>query len=181
MTNEDLSDKLQKERKGLIRRLRKEMPALVIGDERQGASTYKLMKEIYKEQNEQGRFCLHVSRLRAQNRHQKAVESVWNGEMRRRIEMSTKAEVIVSNKFRFMTNCPCISKCLMTRRGKKIEAKTDATMDDKPKTMKKAQTVKFEANDMEVDAFTQPGGMVRVPEGDVQCSPTRYSRTTPLE
>lgn len=68
------------------------------------------------EQKSQGRYFLHVS-IKSKD--------AWDDEMRRSVESSTQAELVVSSKFRFMTNCPCNSKALIVRRTRTNQTKLD--------------------------------------------------------
>ena len=114
---------MKKNMKTIVKKIRKEKPTVVVGDEATaGLTCCRFMMEVYREQQDCGRYFLHVS---------KNGEEGWKDETKRKLVKEMNAEVVRSNKFRFMTNCPGISRSLMTRRMKSKdvnEMEVDAAM-----------------------------------------------------
>ena len=52
-------------------------------------------------------------------------KDAWIEEDSNKLQMMTDVEALISNKFQFLTNCPCVSRTLMTPYMKQAGTKID--------------------------------------------------------
>ena len=94
-----------------MKTIRKEKPVLIIGDESSGEDASKFLTEAYREQNEQGRYFMHVRRKDGEQ---------WREEWWTKLQGKTSARAVNTSRFRVLSNCTGIIRSI----NDKIKMKT---------------------------------------------------------
>jgi hypothetical protein len=116
LTNEKLAGD-NKYKRAVSKQIRIEKPMLVIGDETCGETSARFMIEMYREQNEQGRYFMHIKTKG---------EKKWTGEQWTALQNKTSAIAVNTAKFSILTNCLGIARlvndrCKLRRRKPKSD------------------------------------------------------------
>ena len=101
-----LSAMVKSSPKNLMEKVRKDKRALIIADERNGSASIKFMTEMYREQHDQGRYFVHVSR---NNKRE------WKQEDLTKLQNKTQAIVATTSKYKITTNCLGIARSINDR------------------------------------------------------------------
>ena len=96
LTTKEFVDKMKNNKRPIMKIIRKEKPVLIIGDESFDEEACKFLAEAYREQNEQGRYFMHVRRKGGDQ---------WREEWWTNLQGKTSASAVNTSRFRVLSNC----------------------------------------------------------------------------